>query len=1755
MRILGTRFMVKSFRTHSQRAYLLASSRFIAYISALMESPETMLRKLVTPLREIWRQLQRLVCAMCMALAGLLTHSACSAPAGTVIGWGSVSWFDLTPPTNLTNAVAATVGEENCLALTSAGTVVGWGNGNDLGAASPPSGLSNVVAIASGAVHSLALKADGKIVGWGDNNNGQTSIPPILTNVTAIAAGGYHSLALTRNGQVWAWGAVGQDTNVIKVPASLTNVIAIAAGGYHSLAVRNDGTVVAWGADDNGQCDVPPGLIGVVTVAANANASLALTTNGDFVAWGNGATNYPIGLTNIVAIATGCEAAHFLALRNDGMVLGWGDNTFGPLNGPAPYTNLVAITTGYGVSFGITLEPVITQQPADTSGLAGTNLSLSVGVVGASLWNYQWFRGTTNLAGQTNSTLALVNVQVSDSDSYSVLVSNHYGAVPSSPANVTVQPFPPSVTTQPTNQVQVAGATATFAVAAAGAPPLSYQWYFNNGVMSGVTNSVLTLTNVNDLNAGIYQVVVSNVYGTAISAQVVLTVNDPPAITSTLASLTLPAGTNWILSATVTGNQTFFYQWQFQGGNIHGATNLSMVLANIQFTNAGLYALCASNQFGVVTDTLYSIVVVDSPPVIYQQPISGSFLPGGEVALPVLAYGSAPLFSQWWFNGSAISGATNLLLRLMNLQPTNAGAYFLTLSNAFGFTNTITVNLSVSNPYPGKVDWPLLGFTQAVSNTFNHPVVITHAGDNSARLFVAEQSGRIWIVQGNSVVTQPFLNIIQRVLSLGAEQGLLGLAFPPGFSTNNHFYVDYTRQTDGAVVISRFFLTSTNSNVADTNSEQVVMTIPKPYNNHNAGQLAFGPDGDLYIGVGDGGSEGDPLKNGQKTSTLLGKLLRIDVEGGGSPYAVPPDNPFVGNTNYSPEIWALGLRNPWRFSFDRLTGDLYIGDVGQNRYEEIDFQPAGSAGGQNYGWRIMEGPSIYSPPPGFTNFSALTPPVVWYTHSSIPAGGSAAVIGGYVYRGPSDLRMDGIYLYGDFMAGWVWASKQFGTNWQSQILLNPAPPASHFWISAFGEDDTATLYLADYYNGIVYQINDSYSAFAPVMSPDGGSFNNDQNVVVSTVTPGAMIHYTTDGRDPSEFDPAVSSGSAIPVGATMTLKLRAYRADLSPSAVTAANFSFQVVAPAFTPNRGPITNGTSVAISSATSGATLHYTLNGSYPTLSSTTYTAPLLINGNTTLQAIGIKPGYQDSGISSVFFDWTVVPTPEISPVSGAVITNGTLASIACVLPSGQIHYTTDGTVPTQASPLYTGPFPFFGNSTLNAAAWADNYAPSQMTTANYGLLNYESTVVQTYAGQSQAGFTNGLRLQAEFNAPQGVCVDPSGNVYVADTGNNVIREILTNSQVVTVAGSGTPGSADGIGTNASFSAPTGVALDGTGNLYVADSGHNLLRKILSDGTVTTLANLAYSPYQLPVLWQLVINTNGTVYVGGLLEVFAVNQDGTFSNFAGPGYCCPPDWSTHIGLALDNAGGLFATINANTIAAYGRIVELSPGGGYNIYAGDSPGYTDGPRQIAQFQKPLDLARYTDGGLIVSDTTRVRKIATNGNVSTLAGIGQFGYQNGPGIQAAFTQLGAVAVDASGNIYVADSGNNCIREISSDTDGIGIPDWWQLAHFGFVGIDPNADTDHDGMSNFAEFLADTDPNSTNSCLRINSVQVQSGGMFLNWSGGPNSFEYVQRSSSLGGTNVWQDIFTNPPSLLSGSSYIDSSATNGTYYYRIRVGWQ
>jgi glucose/arabinose dehydrogenase len=349
---------------------------------------------------------------------------------------------------------------------------------------------------------------------------------------------------------------------------------------------------------------------------------------------------------------------------------------------------------------------------------------------------------------------------------------------------------------------------------------------------------------------------------------------------------------------------------------------------------------------------------------------------------------------------------------------------------------------------------------QPLVEGLQRPTFITSAGDGTDRLFVVEQVGRIRIIENGKLRAEPFLNIQSKVTTGGNEQGLLGLAFHPDYKNNGLFYVNYSRKGNGDNVIEQYQV-SADSNLADANSARVLLTIPGLEPNHNGGMLAFGPDGYLYIGAGDGGGAGDrhgTQGNGQSLNTLLGKILRIDVNG--EPYKVPSNNPFVSQNGAQPEIWAYGLRNPWRFSFDRATDDLYIADVGQNSQEEVDFQPASSQGGENYGWRIFEGTRCYDA--GLNcDQSGLVPPIATYSHDL-----GCSITGGYVYRGKQYPQLVGQYFFADYCTGIVWASSRDASGKWNTRQIGKFDDT----ISSFGEDAAGELYVVGHGSGTIYRL-------------------------------------------------------------------------------------------------------------------------------------------------------------------------------------------------------------------------------------------------------------------------------------------------------------------------------------------------------------------------------------------------------------------------------------------------------------------------------------------------------------------------------------------------------------------------------------------------------------------------------------------------------------------------------------------------------------
>ena len=364
---------------------------------------------------------------------------------------------------------------------------------------------------------------------------------------------------------------------------------------------------------------------------------------------------------------------------------------------------------------------------------------------------------------------------------------------------------------------------------------------------------------------------------------------------------------------------------------------------------------------------------------------------------------------------------------------------------------------------------------------------ITHAGDGSGRLFVTEQIGRVLIHDGESLLNTPFLDIRTRIRA-GGERGLLSVAFHPSYATNDYFFVNYT-DLNGNTIVSRFKV-SDDSNVADPNSETIFYEATQPRRNHNGGQIQFGPDGYLYIGMGDGGGAGDPPNLAQNLGSPLGKMLRVDIDGD-APAVAPASNPFQENESALPEIWAYGLRNPWRFSFDRLTGDIFIADVGQNSVEEISFQPASSTGGENYGWRLMEGSRCFNPTTD-CNDGSLVLPVVEYENLGGHCGGS--VTGGYRYRGAQFPQLSGVYFFADYCTG-----DFYGAVEENDVWTKLGPRETALSIRTFGEDEGGEIYFAD--ASVVYRIE---ATQPPPQISAGGVVSAATFQVGSGLSPGSL---------------------------------------------------------------------------------------------------------------------------------------------------------------------------------------------------------------------------------------------------------------------------------------------------------------------------------------------------------------------------------------------------------------------------------------------------------------------------------------------------------------------------------------------------------------------------------------------------------------------------------------------------------------------------
>ena len=547
--------------------------------------------------------------------------------------------------------------------------------------------------------------------------------------------------------------------------------------------------------------------------------------------------------------------------------------------------------------------------------------------------------------------------------------------------------------------------------------------------------------------------------------------NRPPAITITApgAGASIAESTTVLLRSSATDPE----DGTLDGSAVDWTSNLDGALGTgdslpVPTLSAGSHSLTATatDSRGVTATATITITVVpftpgNNPPVVAIL----SPAPGGGVAsgTPVTLQGSADDPEDGTLSGGALTWSSSLDGVLgtgasITVDSLSAGTHTITLhaEDLGGVTNEATLLLTVTPATPN------IGLTPVISG-LSSPVLLTAPAGDLTRLFIVEQSGTIRIIRNGTLLSTAFLDLHDSI-STGSEQGLLGLAFAPDYATSGRFYVSYTNKHGplgaGTEVIERYTVSGT-ADLANPASGERLLTLDDPYDNHNGGMIAFGPDGYLYYGIGDGGGGGDPLNSGQDRSDLFASLLRLDVSGSG-PYTIPASNPYATHATYRHELWSYGLRNPWRWSFDRQTGDLYIGDVGQGAHEEIDVQPAASSGGENYGWHTMEGFSCYGAPS--CNQTGLVLPKLDYDHSE-----GCAVTGGYVYRG-SATSLRGHYLYADYCNGWVRSFRYAGGVAVEQRDEPALSPGGN--ITSFGEDAAGEVYIITQ-QGSIYRITGS----------------------------------------------------------------------------------------------------------------------------------------------------------------------------------------------------------------------------------------------------------------------------------------------------------------------------------------------------------------------------------------------------------------------------------------------------------------------------------------------------------------------------------------------------------------------------------------------------------------------------------------------------------------------------------------------------------
>lgn len=960
-----------------------------------------------------------LVVALIAAL--LLPKSQAAEPGALNIDRFPSSAFTLaTMPTHFTNVVALARNPSIVLGLRQDGTIAEWNQSYW----AAPADLTNVSSIAIGLVQGVALLSNGTIRTWG-TSPGPVTLDTNLQDVTAIAAGNHFGLALRSNGRLVAWGD--NTHKQLRIPRhKLRRATAIACGASHALAITPKGRVVAWGDKTYKQTVVPRRLVNVHAIAAGGSCSLALKNDGTVVAWGDnrwGQTNVPPELTDVVAISAG--ERHCLALKSDGTVVSWGsmDHIGTPVNQPA-LQQVSAIAAGSAESFFITQELMVWAWQAPTAAFVGTPVTFEVRAVSQTPVRYQWRRNGVAIPGATNAVYTIPSASATDTGSYTVLAENDISSRTLLVSSLTVTA--PSLSLTPTNSTLTYGQGLTLTAQAIGISPISYHWYLNGTlILSGVQTTPAIFAA--HTNAGTYVVVATMHSGSITSNPAQLTVL--PALSLVPGPLlegqsTITQYVSVTASAPLPSDSRIQYTVH---GNGHVPASTGELLLPAGATNGLIPILLHGNYIREPADPLFvtitgtniyrgtaiiTIVDDDEFPMLTTRvlaPLEGNGVQPASVMQLELSAAAAHEISIAFQtqDGTALAGldyvGTNGVITfepgttLQFLNITMLGDLLKEDNKTFDvllsspptafFTNATTATVEIHND--DQLEIPE-GFNVSIVATSLYVPTAMALMNNG--ILVCEQTGRVIEQKGATRRTVLELDVLTGGF---AEAGLLGIVLDPNFANNRHFYVYYTPHDflDLHNRVSRF---TYRENGTSEDTEQILLELDRlnTYEIHNGGGMRFGPDGKLYVGVGESGM----AHNSQTLTNLLGKILRLNPDG-----TIPTDNPFHATaTGKNRAIWAYGLRNPWRLDFQPGTGRLFINDVGQSTWEEINEGEAGA----NYGWPFVE---------GISNLPQFTDPYYAYGHSQW----ACSITGGAFANSAFPAELSAAYFFADYCGGSV----------------------------------------------------------------------------------------------------------------------------------------------------------------------------------------------------------------------------------------------------------------------------------------------------------------------------------------------------------------------------------------------------------------------------------------------------------------------------------------------------------------------------------------------------------------------------------------------------------------------------------------------------------------------------------------------------------------------------------------------------------------